>query len=396
MTSFLFLSTATAHTQSTIDNRIPVDELDNCWAAIYCISEPGYYYLRDSIVVKSSSNLRAIRINSDNVTLDLNGFAIISTTKGTYDGIRVIGNHNNIVIKNGIVRGFGFDGIYAEVADGSTFKNLRLYDNDDDGLNVGDNCLVVDCFARNNGRNGIRANKSNIIRDCTSSYNGWDGFTLFNGTLIYNSISHNNSKQGIEAFYGCRVEACTVFENSYNGIRCYSSILCLGNTAYRNGEHGIDGVENILAMNNVCNENGVCISENTCLSGVLGSDLNVGAGIRVNSNSVVQDNECVGNYFGIAISDAGSTISNNKVQHNKHAGIITVAASNIIIQNKTEGNGFSPSPAVDSVDDYPLGEIVFGPGSFENCSVGPIYNVSTSGDISTLSGADHPFANFIY
>ena len=149
-------------------------------------------------------------------------------------------------------------------------------------------------------------------------------------------------------------------------------------------------------MNNVCNENGVCISESTCRIENQGNNVDEGAGINVYRNSMVVDNECDGNYFGIVVLNNDSKISNNTVQHNMHAGIITVASGNIIVQNKAEGNGFSQSPSVDNIDNYPLGNIVFGPGSFENCSVGPIIDVSASGDISTVSGADHPFANFIY
>ncbi|MDF1696949.1 MAG: right-handed parallel beta-helix repeat-containing protein [Saprospiraceae bacterium] len=390
------ISAMLPNTSINIDNRIPVDQLDNCSSTRYCITEPGHYYLRNSIVETGSFYSVAIRIDSDNVTLDLNGFAIIAGSNNALNGIRVFGSHNTIVIKNGIVRGFGDDGIRAEVADGSTFKNLQLYDNDDDGLNVGDNCIVADCIAINNGYNGIKALDGNIIRDCNTSQNGKDGIEVWDASIVYNCISFKNAENGIEAKYGCRVEGCTVYDNSEYGIEFIDSGICLRNTAYRNGEHGIRGFENLFAMHNVSNDNGICITESSCGSGNQGTNINQGAGIRAFRDAMIVDNECIGNYFGIAVSDAGSTISNNKVQKNKHAGIIAAATGNLIIKNKGEGNGFLQSPSITDIASYPLGNIVFGPGDFENSSVGPIINASTAGDISTLSGADHPFANFIY
>ncbi len=103
------------------------------------ITQPGYYRLDADLLVSSGI---AIRIESDDVTLDLNGHALIGpgTASNTAIGIYAIGR-SRIRIINGSISGFQY-GIYlADEADavlagqaifdssGHVIENVRLYGN---------------------------------------------------------------------------------------------------------------------------------------------------------------------------------------------------------------------------------------------------------------------------
>jgi hypothetical protein len=80
-----------------IEARTPIS------AAPFTIINPGSYYLTKNLSVTTGG---AITISADNVTLDLNGFTILSTS-ATASGTAVLinGNRTNISISNGHIRG---------------------------------------------------------------------------------------------------------------------------------------------------------------------------------------------------------------------------------------------------------------------------------------------------
>lgn len=69
------------------------------------ITAPGRYRLTRNLVVKSGT---AITINSDDVTLDLNGYSISSTARPASGcGVSVVGARRNVTIQNGSIQGPG-------------------------------------------------------------------------------------------------------------------------------------------------------------------------------------------------------------------------------------------------------------------------------------------------
>jgi hypothetical protein len=68
----------------------------------FIISQPGSYYLTGNITVSSEDG---IRVASDDVTLDLNGFTIRSTLEDVDigAGIRVLGLRSNLSVRNGCI-----------------------------------------------------------------------------------------------------------------------------------------------------------------------------------------------------------------------------------------------------------------------------------------------------
>jgi hypothetical protein len=120
------------------------------------INFPGSYYLTTNIV--GVSGLNGIGIFSGNVTLDLNGFTIQGTS-GSLSGIYVAGSYVNITIENGVINGWGGNGIDVYSAGGTprsiVCKNLTVTSNGHDGISIADGCTVSDCSVSYNNSIGI-------------------------------------------------------------------------------------------------------------------------------------------------------------------------------------------------------------------------------------------------
>jgi len=119
-----------APTMKTLDQVEPRAPITNATAVT--ISAPGSYYLTTNITVGSGN---AITITANNVTLDLNGFSVISTNpSATGYGILLSGSRANITILNGhivgrvtqsggLYSGSGFD---TGIGDAGAPRNVRV------------------------------------------------------------------------------------------------------------------------------------------------------------------------------------------------------------------------------------------------------------------------------
>ncbi len=103
------------------DPRTPISALP------YTISAQGSYYLTASLTAIGSSG--GITISASNVTLDLNGFALVGGGSGNVTGINVPAAQKNILIRNGTVRGWTNGGINASNATNSVIQGIRLSNN---------------------------------------------------------------------------------------------------------------------------------------------------------------------------------------------------------------------------------------------------------------------------
>lgn len=90
-------------------------------ASTWTITRPGVYKLDRDISISGSD---AIVIRSSNVTLDLNGYTITSTTPGSGRGVAAE-TVKNVSVLNGSIRGFNINVSFSDVEAGS-IKNLRV------------------------------------------------------------------------------------------------------------------------------------------------------------------------------------------------------------------------------------------------------------------------------
>ena len=137
------------------------------------ISEPGSYILTGNLTVPDE-NTSAIEVRADDVTLDLNGFAIqCSESNRSEDGVScepspgsgegvtsffVSGENSdtasNTVVRNGTIRGMATHGVNIN---SGFVEGIQALENRGVGIRVGEGA-VTDCLARSNG-NGNRDRK---------------------------------------------------------------------------------------------------------------------------------------------------------------------------------------------------------------------------------------------
>ncbi len=142
----------------------------------FIITKPGHYYLKENIVFNPSADfIPAISIQSDNVTLDLNGKILSESSAGfaAFDntsGIIIESGFNFVTIKNGTVTGFSNNGILAASANqaptdhqGIIVKHIKATD-----------CGKITTIEQTrvfNSRSGIGIDGATdvVIRDCCAS-----------------------------------------------------------------------------------------------------------------------------------------------------------------------------------------------------------------------------------
>ena len=137
---------APAPTMKTLDQlepRTPIAALP------FTISASGSYYVTGNLTAAGAAS--GITIATNDVTLDLGGFALTGGGSGTTGrAIDVTGLlRRNIYIRNGTVRGWSNGGVRADLATAVTVEKVRVIGNSgnagDAGLVVGANSLVQDC-----------------------------------------------------------------------------------------------------------------------------------------------------------------------------------------------------------------------------------------------------------
>ncbi|MHC4463985.1 MAG: NosD domain-containing protein [Planctomycetota bacterium] len=324
----------TMKTLDEVEPRIPIPASPTP-TSTFVVSEPGSYYLTGDRHASGTG----IRIDANDVTIDLMGYALIGPDTFGSDGIAMEdvlfeGTRRNVEIRNGTVRDFS-KGINSLGGTGLRVVNVRLVSN---GYGVrlwGSGHLVKDCTAIDNGDDGIR-----VANDCIVTGNVING----NGSAL--------TTEGV----GCTITGNTAFGNM--GGFWVDRCTVTGNTLVQNWT-GINANQSI-------------VSGNTLIGNAFG-------GILVDGDCTVTANNCDRNGVdqasaGIWVSGSGNRVEANNLTNND-LGIEVSGTGNIIIKNTASGNGTNYNIAASN-------------------SYGPIVNVAAVGDITGTTGANHPCVNF--
>ena len=175
------------------------------------ISQPGSYRLASNLTVPDG-NTTAIHISADNVTLDLNGFAILGPVDcstgfpcvgaGSGSGVQtfpLVGKQNprfNITVRNGSIQGMGGMGINL-VGDSNLVEHVTARSNGHFGIFLVDSfdagaSAVRNSTALRNGGIGISV-LHGVASFNTASVNAQAGIFIQNGSALYNAINRNGS-----------------------------------------------------------------------------------------------------------------------------------------------------------------------------------------------------------
>ena len=232
----------------------------------YIIAKPGSYYLTG----ERHFSGYGIRIQCDNVTVDLMGHSLVGpgVGGGGYSGFYIVAQ-SNIEIRNGTIREFGYAGIYEANANGKNHRiiNVRVVANDDRGLHL--------------------KGTGHLVKNCTASYNQGYGIHLEgSGHTVIDNMASGNGTFGINAGSGCTVTGNTCVNNTGDGISVGSMAMVIRNTCVGNGADNGDG------------------------AGIHSN----GAGNRIEANNVS------GNDRGIDVDSAGNLIVKNSASGNTGTG----------------------------------------------------------------------------
>jgi parallel beta-helix repeat protein len=321
----------------------------------FIITAPGSYYLTGNITGVSGKS--GITINADNVTLDLNGFALIGVA-GSFNGISMsAAPHRNLHIRNGTVQSWGFDGIICPAATNSQFDHLRVSQNGSSGLVCpGDGNVLSEISASANTGYGIYTGSSCTITASTAVSNINFGIALSNNCTIKDCTANLNP---VGIFVGSRslIVNCTAAENTGNGIEFLADNLVTGNNASKNGGDGFhaDSVLNHIT-GNTANDN-------------------VGAGFSVSIASVIIGCTATSNAIGIHASGGKNRLEGNATINNP-TGFKADASGNLIIKNSNTGGTTAFNLATGN-------------------SVGEQINVFNGGAGATITSTNS-WANFLY
>ncbi len=305
------------------DGQIDIAEIP------YAISSSGSYIVVDDLST-TATDIDGIIIDADNVTLDLNGHAIIGPGKvegTTGHGIFVNGTKYNIAIRNGTVRDWRQTGVNGDYAYNSQFEALRCY---------------------NNGSRGIIAGPGSTVSGNTCYENTYDGIYASHGCAISGNVCMSNGDDGIDAGEGCSISGNACRSNGADGIEAEERCAVIGNACQFNTIHGISVLAGGTVTGNSCGSNGY-YGINTGGSMVSGNNcsFNTGDGIQVSYDCRVVDNACGSNGFstgdgaGIHTTSSDNCIERNLVNDNDRGIDCNPATGNYIASNRASGNGIN-------------------------------------------------------
>ncbi len=191
-------------------------------------------------------------VNANNVTIDLNGFAIIGS--GTGRGITASSSLHGVTIRNGTVRGFA-TGI-ALAGTGNLIEHVRIAANTDTGLVLGAGSLAHHVVVQDNFQAGVVLSTACTFRDGIVQANGNSptsrGLAAGPGSTVTGNTVWRNFGAGIFSGSGSTVAGNTVLDTSGVGISVICPSNVLHNTATTNsagnlllGGPGCNSVNNV-------------------------------------------------------------------------------------------------------------------------------------------------------
>jgi parallel beta-helix repeat protein len=157
------------------------------------ITQPGSYQLASNLT-GIPAGIDAILVQADDVTIDLNGFAIIGPFRNLGAGIKgaVAGNGIRIgaTVFNGTVRGMGM-GI--QLGRNSRVEKMHVSQNQLAGIQTDGFSLIQDNITESNGWAGIFAAQTSTVRGNTASGNGGGGIAVYCPSSVTGNTAFGNS-----------------------------------------------------------------------------------------------------------------------------------------------------------------------------------------------------------
>lgn len=325
----------------------------------YTITQPGSYVLTDT--VRFTKELaHGIMVVADNVTLDLNGFALIGPGANSGYGIFQPATNRNLTVRNGSITGwkgvlygglqldgFGNRAERVQVSEnyygmtlgpGALAKDCVACSNSLDGIRLDQDSLLIGCRAANNGSSGISADDAGVLVDCEVRANA-AGISASWQSVVKGCVAEDNAGHGIFAGMGSVISECGAIGNgagAFAGIFASGAAVvedCLSQNSWSGiGFSGYDGVLFARCSASSSGGDGFNVAQHALLVECEARN-NSGDGMQVGGASRVTGNTCSQNdASGIRVSGAGSYLADNQLMNNEK-GIWVTSAGHMIGRN---------------------------------------------------------------
>jgi len=156
------------------------------------ITKPGSYKLTSNLIVPDP-NLHGIEVTVSNVSIDLDGFAIIGPGGGDGTAAGVYTTQSQVAVINGSIRDMAY----------GMFLNGTL-------------CRVEDVSVAKSTRDGIVAGEWCVIQGSRAAFNGGSGFVVFPGVAMSRNTTSWNKGFGI-AEQGLNTGGSSIVQNVIEG-----------------------------------------------------------------------------------------------------------------------------------------------------------------------------------
>ena len=324
----------TMKTLDQVEPRIPIhaDDLP------LTISKPGSYYFAEPITYTGAgagTGMAAISIESDDVTIDLNGFTL-DGKNNTYSTAGIFSNTpDKISVKNGRIIRFNSYGVYlaGEGAENNNVEDL-VVSASENPIVLGNSSSAIRCKVSFIENIGIRTGMNCIVDSC----------------IVYYVLGSVETRGGIycmdySIIRGCAVKDCpavfAIKANSHclveNNIICNSVVGIVMNYGSTARNNQINGCATGITTNNDKN-----IYHRALIEGNFIDDTSYG--IEVGNQASVKNNSITAfNFKGIVVKGNCNSIDGNTIFSTSAfaVGIEVEGDNNLYIDNRlsnTAGN----------------------------------------------------------
>jgi hypothetical protein len=336
----------THKTLTEVEPRIAINATNTPGDAdsLFKITQPGSYYLTGNVSIPAAST--GIEIVADDVTVDLNGFALIGQS-GAVSGVRSSVSGTGVVVRHGLISGTQ-TGVALTFSAAARVEDVTVHDVSSTGIAGGIQATIRDCTVRVAGATGISASTNSIVESCnvsaatsngisvsaqsvitgcTSSGCGGSGFTFSTGSVLSHCVATANTGVGFNGAgvgSACAVTECVARDNLGNGFHLQVDSVVSRCTARANGGHGFtsglqysisDCTATFNTLSGIVASGGrSAIRNNLCASNGNNGD---GAGIWIQiGGCIVEGNNCILNDRGIDVDAAGNFLARNVCSNN--------------------------------------------------------------------------------
>ncbi len=227
----------------------------------FVINKPGSYYLAGNRTMSDPGN-HIIQITARDVTLDLRGFSLSHTGKGSGAGIRVE-TVENVEIRNGSIVAAAFMGVSAGAGQGLRLLDLRVVASAHNGIySQASETYIERCHVMEAGSFGINlAFTHNVIVDTTVSGSalssvalgkfgraarlmvrgGSVGVNLGEGSTLEESSVIGSSDTGIFAGSHTTIRNCQITHHKTQGVYTLTAAVTLYGNRFAANPHNVNG-----------------------------------------------------------------------------------------------------------------------------------------------------------